>query len=87
LATAGFNEQCGLALGFGPFTLFGREILPRSAGLKIEQRLQSIANSGAPILRSIGSQYLVLAKKLDASEPSRHVERNKALPVFRSAAE
>jgi SAM-dependent methyltransferase len=52
-----------VALGFGPFTIFKREVLPRSVGLKLNSRLQSLANRGTPIFRSSGSQYLFLAKK------------------------
>ncbi len=63
LTAEGFVQLRGVALGFGPFTFFDREILPRAAGLKLHRRLQSLANRGAPILRSSGSQYLVLGKK------------------------
>jgi ubiquinone/menaquinone biosynthesis C-methylase UbiE len=70
LAVHGFEERCGVALGFGPFTFFGRDILPRSIGLKLERRLQSLANRDAPLLRSTGSQYLVLARKREAAAPS-----------------
>lgn len=52
-----------VALGFGPFTIRRREILPLSTGLKLNNWLQSMANRGTPILRSSGSQYLFLAKK------------------------
>lgn len=64
LESQGLEPLEGAALGFGPFTLFKREALPGGAGLKLNNWLQSMANKGAPILRSSGSQYLVLAKKL-----------------------
>jgi ubiquinone/menaquinone biosynthesis C-methylase UbiE len=70
LAAQGFEERRGLTLGFGPFTFFGREIFPRAIGLKLERGLQSLANRDAPLLRSSGSQYLVLARKRDARPPS-----------------
>ena len=70
LAAQGFEERRGLTLGFGPFTFFGREIFPRAIGLKLERGLQSLANRDAPLLRSSGSQYLVLARKRDAGPPS-----------------
>jgi ubiquinone/menaquinone biosynthesis C-methylase UbiE len=70
LAAEGFEERRGLALGFGPFTFLGREILPQSIGLKLERRLQALANRSAPLLKSTGSQYLVLARKRDAPAPS-----------------
>jgi ubiquinone/menaquinone biosynthesis C-methylase UbiE len=65
LDSVGLKEMAGLALGFGPFTIFKHEVLPSSVGLKLHDWLQSMANRGAPILRSSGSQYLVLAKKCD----------------------
>jgi SAM-dependent methyltransferase len=63
LAAAGLAELGEVAVGFGPFTFCGREFLPRRVGLWLEDRLQSLANRGAPILRWCGSQYVVLAKK------------------------
>jgi ubiquinone/menaquinone biosynthesis C-methylase UbiE len=62
LAAAGLKEVDGAAIGFGPFTFCGREFLPQTVGLWLEDRLQSLANQGAPILRRCGSQYVVLAK-------------------------
>ena len=70
LAARGFEPMHGAALGFGPFTFFDREILPRVMGLNLHHRLQSLANHGAPVLRSSGSQYLIVARKraADAGE-------------------
>jgi ubiquinone/menaquinone biosynthesis C-methylase UbiE len=50
-------------VGFGPFTLFNHHIFPDQLGAKIHQKLQQYANSGLPILRFTGSQYIVLARK------------------------
>jgi 2-polyprenyl-3-methyl-5-hydroxy-6-metoxy-1,4-benzoquinol methylase len=50
-------------LGFGPFTFFGKE-LPNRIGLKLHGFLQECADQNVPILRSTGSQYIVLAQKL-----------------------
>lgn len=63
LAAQGLEELHGVALGFGPFTLFNREILPWSTGMKLHNWLQRLADRGIPILCSSGSQHLVLAKK------------------------
>src|SRR5205807_3396489 len=57
----GCRELRGTALGFGPFTVFKRELFPGAVGLKVHKRLQRLADRGAPILRSTRSQYLVLA--------------------------
>jgi hypothetical protein len=50
-------------VGFGPFTLFNHIMFPDQVGVKIHQKLQRYAGSGFPILRSTGSQYIVLARK------------------------
>lgn len=63
LSTRGCETLHGIALGFGPFTFFDRQIVPHSWGLQLNRRLQSLASRGAPILRSSGAQYLILAKK------------------------
>jgi ubiquinone/menaquinone biosynthesis C-methylase UbiE len=50
-------------LGFGPFTLFRRELLPQAAGLRLHRWLQTLADRGYPLLRSAGAQYIVVAEK------------------------
>jgi ubiquinone/menaquinone biosynthesis C-methylase UbiE len=49
----------GTTFGFGPFTILNHEIFLYQVQLKLQQ----YASSGYPILRSAGSQYVVLAKK------------------------
>ena len=66
LSRHGLDELRGATLGFGPFTLFKREVLPASVGVKLNDWLQSQANAGAPLIRSLGSQYLALAQKRSA---------------------
>jgi len=51
------------SLGFGPFTIFGHNIFRGNLGAKIHSKLQQYAENGFPILRAIGSQYVVLGKK------------------------
>jgi ubiquinone/menaquinone biosynthesis C-methylase UbiE len=51
-------------IGFGPFTLLGRRILPDWIGSRVHQKLQQYADSGFPILRMAGFEYIVLAKKM-----------------------
>lgn len=53
----------GMTLGFGPFTLFRRTILPESFGTALHHRLQCLAERNVPIFRSTGAHYLVLARK------------------------
>jgi ubiquinone/menaquinone biosynthesis C-methylase UbiE len=51
------------SVGFGPFTFFNHNVFSDSLGIKINYGLQKFADSGYPILRSIGSMYIVLATK------------------------
>ena len=52
-----------ITLGFGPFSLFRRSILPEKLGIALHYRLQSLAERNVPIFRSTGAQYLVLVRK------------------------
>jgi len=61
-------ERAGLELlkrstfGFGPFTMFGRPVTSARAGIRLNARLQRLADQGMPGFRSAGAQYLVLAR-------------------------
>jgi ubiquinone/menaquinone biosynthesis C-methylase UbiE len=50
-------------IGFGPFTFFRVPLFPKAFGIRLHHFLQNAADRGAPILRSTGSQYLVLGQK------------------------
>jgi len=63
LAHSGLVKQHGVTFGFGPFTLLGRTLLPNSLGLSLQHRLNALAQRGAPVLRSTGSQYIFVAQK------------------------
>ncbi len=63
LARSGMRTVELATLGFGPFTFLGRQVLPEQAGLRLHRRLQGLADAGAPLLRSTGSQFLVLARR------------------------
>jgi hypothetical protein len=52
-----------MTLGFGPFSLFRRTVLPESLGIALHHRLQRLAEQNVPLFRSTGAQYLVLSKK------------------------
>ncbi|HJW98578.1 MAG TPA: methyltransferase domain-containing protein [Terriglobales bacterium] len=56
-------------VGFGPFTFFEHELLSDSIGVALHHRLKKFVTN-KPVLRSSGSQYLVLARKADASNSS-----------------
>jgi ubiquinone/menaquinone biosynthesis C-methylase UbiE len=51
-------------VGFGPFTVLGRRLVPEAAGLAVHQRLQALADRRLPVVRSAGMGYMVLARKL-----------------------
>ena len=63
LREAGLMIMKSATVGFGPFTFFGHRLFSNGVGIKIHQKLQDYADSGCPILRSAGSQYIVLARK------------------------
>jgi ubiquinone/menaquinone biosynthesis C-methylase UbiE len=59
-------QKRNLTLGFGPFTMFRRKVIPEAIGTPIHRGLQLLADWGIPGLRFTGSQYLVLVKKVDS---------------------
>jgi len=63
LKTAGLQKLSSFTLGFGPFSLLSREVVPQGLGLKLHSKLQRLADDGFPLLRMCGSQYVVLARK------------------------
>ncbi|MBI1806216.1 MAG: class I SAM-dependent methyltransferase [Ignavibacteria bacterium] len=63
LQATGFERMNGVTVGFGPFSFFGKVILPNSAGVKLNEQLQILADRGVPGLRLTGSHYIILAKK------------------------
>jgi ubiquinone/menaquinone biosynthesis C-methylase UbiE len=63
LRAAGLAKLQSFTLGFGPFSLLSREVVPEPLGLKLHSKLQSLADDGFPLIRACGSQYIVLARK------------------------
>lgn len=63
LQAAGLKPVRRAALGFGPFSLLGCFCPPDSIGVRLHCLLQRLAERGAPVLGSTGTQHLVLAKK------------------------
>jgi SAM-dependent methyltransferase len=64
LGKAGLEKIEGRTVGFGPFSLLGCGLFSDSLGLRVHRRLQELADRGAPILRSMGTHYIVLARKV-----------------------
>lgn len=63
LAAAGFEIREGITVGFGPFSFFRRRLFSERRGLRINQQFQNWANAGVPIVRTMGSVYIVAAAK------------------------
>lgn len=64
LAALNLQKLDGLTVGFGPFSLAFCKVLPESTGVAVHRKLQSWADRRLPVLRSAGSNYIVLARKL-----------------------
>jgi ubiquinone/menaquinone biosynthesis C-methylase UbiE len=62
LSCAGLEIRRGSTFGFGPFTLFGWPVTSERVGVRLNARLQWLADNGVPGIRSGGGQYLVLAR-------------------------
>ena len=63
LAWAGLVKMRHCMIGFGPFSFLKIKLLPDAIEIKLHRLLQRAADQGVPLLRSTGSQYLVLARK------------------------
>ena len=62
LSGAGLEIRRGSTFGFGPFTLFGWPVTSERVGVRLNARLQRLADNGVPGIRAGGGQYLVLAR-------------------------
>jgi ubiquinone/menaquinone biosynthesis C-methylase UbiE len=63
LADAGLVKRSGSSVGFGPFSLLRRPVLPAGWAVPAHERLQRLADAGVPGLRGGGGQYLVVADR------------------------
>lgn len=63
LCEASLVNMRSTSIGFGPFKLFNHNIFSDQVGVKIHQKLQKSVDSGCPIFRLSGSQYMALARK------------------------
>jgi ubiquinone/menaquinone biosynthesis C-methylase UbiE len=64
LTKAGLRPLARQTVGFGPLSFMGRSIFAGSAGLRVDERLQAIADRRVPGLRWTGWHYVVRAGKL-----------------------
>jgi SAM-dependent methyltransferase len=51
-------------LGFGPFTLLGKRIFSEERSIAIHRRLQGLADRRAPVIRAVGAQHMLVARRL-----------------------
>jgi ubiquinone/menaquinone biosynthesis C-methylase UbiE len=63
LGSAGLELVRSETLGFGPFTLFHRTFVPERLGILAHRLLQQLADWRVPLVRSMGAQFLLVAKK------------------------
>ena len=63
VAAAGLEKVQAKTLGFGPFSFFQGKVFRAAWELKMHRQLQEWADRGVPLVRSVGAQYLVLARK------------------------
>jgi hypothetical protein len=63
LASAALQPRKATTFGYGPFTFMGRALFSDGRGVRIDRRLQELADRGVPGLRAVGAQYMVLAQK------------------------
>jgi SAM-dependent methyltransferase len=57
------QRQDGSTVGFGPLSLFGRPLMEGRRGVRLNNRLQALADRGVPGIRSAGWHYVVCAAK------------------------
>lgn len=63
LASAGFERSLGMSIAFGPFSLFGKRVVPDPIGCILQRILQKLAEWDIPGIRYAGNHYLVLARR------------------------
>ena len=63
LAGAGLRPAARRTVGFGPLSFMGRSIFEGAIGLRIDDRLQALADRGTPGVRMAGWHYVVRAQK------------------------
>lgn len=63
LVAAGLQKVEWRTVGFGPFSLLGKKMLPDATGVRLHNWLQSRADRKVPVIRSAGTHYVVLARK------------------------
>jgi ubiquinone/menaquinone biosynthesis C-methylase UbiE len=63
LASAGLRPASRRTVGFGPLSFMGRSIFEGAIGVRIDDRLQALADRGTPGVRMAGWHYVVRAER------------------------
>jgi SAM-dependent methyltransferase len=63
LCEGGLQPVLRRTVGFGPLSFLGRPIFDDARGVRIDERLQRLADRGVPAVRWTGWHYVVLARK------------------------
>jgi SAM-dependent methyltransferase len=66
LVAAGLEPERRTTVGFGPFTVFWRPVLPDRTALRLHRGLDHLAERRVPRLRRHGWHYLVSARRASA---------------------
>lgn len=64
LSRTGYAKGNACTVGFGPFSFLKKRLLRDSAGIRVHNWLQKLADGQLPVLRSTGAHYIVLAQKV-----------------------
>jgi ubiquinone/menaquinone biosynthesis C-methylase UbiE len=67
LTRHGLRKLKGETIGFGPFTLLHRRVFDERTAIRLHVTLQRFADRRTRVIRSLGAQYLVLARKADGA--------------------
>jgi len=78
VARAGLAKIASQTVGFGRFTLLGRPVISDGAAVTVHRTLQRLADRHIPVIRAMGSNYLVLAKKVQPTPVGAAVSSNSA---------
>jgi 2-polyprenyl-3-methyl-5-hydroxy-6-metoxy-1,4-benzoquinol methylase len=63
VSEAGLIKERLTTLGFGPFSFWGRPVVPNRTGVKLQRALQGLADEQWPGIESAGNQFLILARR------------------------
>lgn len=63
IAGAGLVKIRASSVGFGPFSLMGKGILPARVAIPVHRRLQDLADRDVPLVKNGGMSYLILGRK------------------------